>query len=879
MQSLESLVFQCEGTLKSRMRCGELGRLPLMLPKFMVCLVAGCLSGATLSGAPTPGEVESSIVQELLWEGRQRDAEDRLELAAQRFPNSEGVLFLKAACVRSRFDVESASRLMSRVVQIAPRSVEGLCAGCVLGIDFSEDLRTANYFLGGIAALCRAHPDVLPVRWMAAVMARAVSLEHADMPWSRLREVQSFGVENFKAILSRINGREGPSVLHQTCANLLEGLEAMDEAHEHRLTAVNLERAPWSLDGLAASFMQLSRFQEALAACDEALQMVNASRMQLPSDPGASRERAIAEAKNADADRSAATYHNRRAEILIEMDDVEGSIRERILASKLNPQGGVADHYLARLHAMLGDWEGARRHAQQAISHQYEVEANSLWLLKMEVRAGVPGAAAALELAESAGNRSKKSDAAAKSPVARWFWAVENGDKALFDEFAGQVDVNAKSDSKLEATALILAAQNGNIHLIHDLIRRGADLDATDVNGDTALNHAAQFHQPAAMRLLLEAGADASIQDKWKQTPLISAAGVSHNRPAVRLLLERGADTEIATPHGGTPLNYAAGWGDLPIINALLQKGANPNSAAASDGSTPLISSAQHLHVQAAAALLNSGANLAAHDKAGRTALHRALSATPNRPFIRLLIAHGADPFAVDSDGVNCVRRARFLGYDDLALEFEKAAGNVEEVRFPGDELIANGEGAKRMAELLALPVSMFMGCTPGRTLFAGPRKQSVARAELQLIFGIQNNQELDAVIHSFEAFEPHFSEGFEMSEALMKSAAFIGSRYAKHGENASAWSISHRIYLLQQAVEAGFLKREQVAARLAREVNQAREGFSGWEAFKQSFLAGAFRHAGLQFERYASICLLLSDSKVPGHPWSEGSWQSGVQE
>ena len=127
-----------------------------MLPRFMVSLVVGCLLGATLSGAPTPGEVESSIVQELLWEGRQRDAEDRLELAAQRFPNSEGVLFLKAACVRSRFDVESASRLMARVVQIAPRSVEGLCAACALGIDFSEDLKTANYFLGGGSPLFAA---------------------------------------------------------------------------------------------------------------------------------------------------------------------------------------------------------------------------------------------------------------------------------------------------------------------------------------------------------------------------------------------------------------------------------------------------------------------------------------------------------------------------------------------------------------------------------------------------------------------------------------------------------------------------------------------------------------------------------------------------
>jgi ankyrin repeat protein len=714
---------------------------------------------------------------------------------------------------------------------------------------------------------------------MAAVMARAVSLEHAGMPWSRLRAVQSFGVENFKAIFSRINGRDGASVLHQTCANLLEGLEAMDEAHEHRLSAVKLERAPWSLDGLASSFMQLSRFQEALAACDEALQMVNASRMELPSNPAASRERAIAEAKNAEADRSAADYHNRRAEILMEMDDVEGSIRERILASKLNPQGGMADHQLARLYAGLGEWESARKHAQQAISHQYEVEANSLWLLKMEVRAGVPGAAAALELAESAGNRTQRADEVATSAIARWFWAAANGDKALFDQLAQQVDVNVKENSKLHPTALILAAQNGNIHLIPDLLRRGADLNATDVNGDTALNHAAQFNQPAAIKLLLEAGADASIQDKWKQTPLISAAGISHNRSAVRLLLERGADLEIATPHGGTPLNYAAGWGDVPIIDALLQKGANPNSLAASDGSSPLISSARHLHVQAAAVLLKAGASVAGRDKAGRTALHHALSATPNRPFIRLLIAHGADPFAVDLDGVSCVRRARFLGYEDLALEFESAAGRTDELSFPSDEPTTNGEDSKKMAERLSLPVRMFMGSTPGRALFEQARKQSVARAELQLTFGIQNIQELNATIDGRETFEPHFLEGFESSEAIMQSAAFIASRYAKYGTNASAWAIAHRIYLLQQALAAGFLKREQAVARLSREVNQARHEFSGWEAFTKSFLAGAFRHAGLQFERYTAICSRLTDPAVPGHPWTEGSWEWGGQE
>ena len=112
------------------------------------------------------------------------------------------------------------------------------------------------------------------------------------------------------------------------------------------------------------------------------------------------------------------------------------------------------------------------------------------------------------------------------------------------------------------------------------------------------------------------------------------------------------------------------------------------------------------------------------------------------------------------------------------------------------------------------------------------------------------------------------------MSAALPQSIGHIGARYSKLGEDEEAWGICHRIYLLQQGVDAGFLKMEQASPRIAREVELARKAFSGWGGFSKSFLRGAFRHSGWQFDRYLAICLHLTDPRVPGHPWSDESWR-----
>ena len=57
---------------------------------------------------------------------------------------------MKAACVRSRFDVESAARLMRRVMDIAPSVVEAVCAAGVLGGDFSVEVGRGRLCIGGL---------------------------------------------------------------------------------------------------------------------------------------------------------------------------------------------------------------------------------------------------------------------------------------------------------------------------------------------------------------------------------------------------------------------------------------------------------------------------------------------------------------------------------------------------------------------------------------------------------------------------------------------------------------------------------------------------------------------------------------------------------
>jgi len=158
------------------------------------------------------------------------------------------------------------------------------------------------------------------------------------------------------------------------------------------------------------------------------------------------------------------------------------------------------------------------------------------------------------------------------------------------------------------------------LELIRDLIKRGANVNArtTDwpptrrhlmrlgdlswVNfiGQTPFLRAAFSGDVAAMKLLLENGADPKIETEEGTTPLMAAAGVNWvvaqsyteseeaSLAAVKLCLDLGADVNHANSMGLTAVHGAANRGSDSILQFLADHGANM-TAKDKEGRTPYV--------------------------------------------------------------------------------------------------------------------------------------------------------------------------------------------------------------------------------------------------------------------------------------------------
>jgi ankyrin repeat protein len=141
------------------------------------------------------------------------------------------------------------------------------------------------------------------------------------------------------------------------------------------------------------------------------------------------------------------------------------------------------------------------------------------------------------------------------------------------------------------------AAAVGDVDRLAELLDADPVLaNAYASDGFTPLGLAAYFGHPAAVRLLLERGADpsAAARNAMRVQPLHSAVA-GRSAEAVRLLLAAGADPN-ARQHGGwTPLLAAAAHGDEDVVNNLLAAGAD--AAAVNDaGQDAAALAAEHGH-------------------------------------------------------------------------------------------------------------------------------------------------------------------------------------------------------------------------------------------------------------------------------------------
>ena len=170
-----------------------------------------------------------------------------------------------------------------------------------------------------------------------------------------------------------------------------------------------------------------------------------------------------------------------------------------------------------------------------------------------------------------------------------------------------------------EKAALADAAEQRNAALFRKLLDAGADVNAAQVDGMTALHWAVYHDDAATARMLVRAGAKVNAANRYGVPPL-SLACTNGNADIVKLLLEAGADANAALPGGETVLMTASRAGNLEAVKALLARSADPN-ARERGGQTAIMWAAAEGHAAVVRTLIDGGADIRAKLKSGFTPL------------------------------------------------------------------------------------------------------------------------------------------------------------------------------------------------------------------------------------------------------------------
>ncbi|MDB5969729.1 MAG: ankyrin repeat protein [Hydrocarboniphaga sp.] len=124
----------------------------------------------------------------------------------------------------------------------------------------------------------------------------------------------------------------------------------------------------------------------------------------------------------------------------------------------------------------------------------------------------------------------------------------------------------------LDQTPLIAAVSQNQVACVKQLIARGADVNLADHAGWSPLIHAAYFGSgEELLSLLVDHGANVNAQNNRGLTALYLASAAGHE-PQVQLLLAHGANPAIASASGYTPVRVAQLRGLSKIVELLEAK-------------------------------------------------------------------------------------------------------------------------------------------------------------------------------------------------------------------------------------------------------------------------------------------------------------------
>ena len=248
-----------------------------------------------------------------------------------------------------------------------------------------------------------------------------------------------------------------------------------------------------------------------------------------------------------------------------------------------------------------------------------------------------------------------------------------------------------------EETALADAVEHGDGVLVRELILDGADVNARQADGMTALHWAVYLDEPDTASLLVSSGAEVNAVNRYGVTPL-SLAATNGNANLITLLLDAGANAQASLRGGETVLMTAARTGNLEAVEALLLKGADSNKRE-SNNQTALMWAAAEGHLTVVDALIEAGADIHAAVNSGFTPLlfavreghidvtHTLLTAGIDVNQILQRIPDGPDrpvnnaSYRPVDEGMSPLLLAVRNGHFELAVELIKAGADPNDQR------------------------------------------------------------------------------------------------------------------------------------------------------------------------------------------------------
>jgi ankyrin repeat protein len=295
---------------------------------------------------------------------------------------------------------------------------------------------------------------------------------------------------------------------------------------------------------------------------------------------------------------------------------------------------------------------------------------------------------------------------------------VENGCDAFVNEFNSKSILTRYDGRKtFEENALMCAARMGKVEILRFLIEKGADVNASNSDGMTALVAANEERELTCTKVLLENGAN-GIKEVEVGLTLIHEVIVQNDLDLLRFFVENGCDTFInefkstyvnegyfqGKQIDENSLMCAARLNRYDFLEFLLEKGADIKGVNG-DGMTVIIAAAGGLETDeySLRLLLDKGADHTKSMNDGVSALIAAASlGKTGKGSVQILLEEGADVNTSDGAGMTPLLSA---------IECPRyGSRSVELVRL----LIENGADVNASDNDGRSPLFMIASCCPG---------------------------------------------------------------------------------------------------------------------------------------------------------------------